>query len=138
MQPVTSLGKGAIRDHAAEFVGAVHTGEEGVEHGLLGLIAHRQQRADECRQRQFAAAREGVWEVGMSRALSKLLRGDSLGELQYQRLYEFTGIFPPYSATLSRVVSLSISNKSTAYGRDSKRSGLSSVDCCTTRAAPND
>ena len=62
---------------------------EGIN-GLLGLVAHRQQRADQRGQWQLAAAGEGSGEVGMSRELREVVRGDSVRQLKCQGLYKVT------------------------------------------------
>ena len=92
MPSATGLGKGAISDNAAELMGVAHRAEEGIQHGLLRLMAHRQQRCAALRcaaQRQLAGAgaSERVWNVRLPRHLRKVFRGHSLGEFQHQRLY---------------------------------------------------
>jgi hypothetical protein len=60
--------------------GIENRGEEAIEYGLLRLTAHRQQRRDQCRQRQLAAARERFGMRGVARELRELVRGDALGQ----------------------------------------------------------
>ena len=60
--------------------------EEGVQHRLLGGVAHRQQRADERGQRQLARAGKGVGMVVVARRSGELGRVDALAQLGEQGL----------------------------------------------------
>ena len=97
LQALPRLGKRTIRDRAQQRFATAHRGEEAIEHGLLGWVAHRQQRADQRGQRQLAAAREGAGEVGVSRELRKVVRGDLAGQLKCQALYKLKGY--PFSSS---------------------------------------
>ena len=62
--------------------------EKRVEHDLLRLPAHGQQRPDRHRQRQLSAAREGVRKVGMPRGARELRAMNALAEIEDLGLYE--------------------------------------------------
>lgn len=65
MPSATGLGKGAISDNAAELMGVAHRAEEGIQHGLLRLMAHRQQRCAALRSDSLRV-RARVKAFGMS------------------------------------------------------------------------
>jgi hypothetical protein len=68
---------------------------------LLGLVAHGQQRTDQRWQGQLAAAGEGFGEVRVSRASSKVVRGDPVGKLLRKALYKITVFVWPLRSSLS-------------------------------------
>jgi hypothetical protein len=95
VKPRAGLGEGAVADGAHGARLAEQRCIELVEQRLLRAGTHRQQRRDQCRQRQLSSAAEGAREVRMPRALSELRRGDEIGEFQQQRLdVRFAGSNP--------------------------------------------
>ena len=83
-QPVTSLGKPAIRDAALPLAVLAQAAKERIEHDLLRLAPHGQQGCDKAGQRQFARAREGIGKLNMPGIAGKLSAVDFLGELGEQ------------------------------------------------------
>ena len=70
---IACLGKCSVRDPALRAGAGANRGEEAIERGLLRQIGHRQQRADQRRQRQLATAREGFGVVGVSSDIGKFV-----------------------------------------------------------------
>ena len=84
VQVAARSGKGSIRHPAHESRGVAHRSEETIEHGLLRLIAHRQQRGNQRRQRQFAIAGESIGKVGWVCGLREFCRCNPCRKLRKQ------------------------------------------------------
>jgi hypothetical protein len=80
MQVPTRLRESSVEGLLNQVGTAADRGEEAVEHRLLRLVAHRDQRTDQRRRLAFVCKR--FWFVRAPRNLRVLILGNSLGEFK--------------------------------------------------------
>ena len=77
LQVIARLGKGAVRDPALRARAGVKRGEKAVQRGLLRQVGHRQQRANQRGQWQFATAGEGIGVIRMPSDIGEFVVSNS-------------------------------------------------------------